>query len=140
MKTLQIHRDPDRTRQTTGQAYLFEGEDSGIMWKCFTLELPWKDNKARESCIPDGKYTCKFTYSPKYKRNMYLIDKVPNRSGIRIHSANYFFQLLGCISMGETLTDINGDGLRDVTASRKTITEFEAIMDGEDFEIDIRTI
>ena len=55
----------------------------------FTGELPEKDNASNASCIPAGKYKCVWTYSPVFKRQMYLVESVPGRSGIRIHSANF---------------------------------------------------
>jgi hypothetical protein len=62
-----------------------------------TLERPWKDNKPNISCIPAGSYIVKWTFSPRMLKYTYEVTGVPNRSGIRIHVANYFNELLGCI-------------------------------------------
>ena len=66
---------------------------------------------------------------------MYLVKDVPGRSGIRIHSANFASQLLGCISLGSDFMDINKDGLKDVVNSRDTVKNFEAIMKGQPFKL-----
>ncbi len=54
---------------------------------CFTLELPWKDNKQDISCIPEGKYELKARYSQKYRRHLEVID-VHKRNQILFHPAN----------------------------------------------------
>jgi hypothetical protein len=71
----------------------------------FTGELPWRDNKNNLSCIPVGLYEVRLTYSPIFKRKLYLVDPVEKRYGIRIHPANFMgappklkCQLNGCIS------------------------------------------
>jgi len=105
------------------------------LWECRTLELPWKSNQKRVSCIPDGDYTVVKRSSEKYKNHFHILD-VPNRSYILIHPANYVRQLLGCIAVGLKHTDIDGDGLRDVTSSRKTLEDLLEIMPNE-FELTI---
>lgn len=138
MKKATILRSPKQDEQTTGQITAYS-EDGIKTFEAVTMELPNKDNAKRVSCIPDDTYICKFTYSPRYQRKMYLVTDVPNRSGIRIHSCNYWYDLMGCIGMGQGYYDINEDGLPDITASRKTVKAFEEVMGGEDFELTITT-
>lgn len=58
-----------------------------------------KKTKINESCcIPEGVYKVKMTYSPAFKKELYLLLDVKNRDGIRIHSANKIQQLLGCLA------------------------------------------
>jgi len=90
-----------------------------------TLELPWKDNLPKVSCIPDGEYEVEKTYSPSFKKQLWLIKNVPNRSGIRIHSANYVSELLGCIAPGLSRHDLNKDGIIDMKDSRKAMSLLE---------------
>lgn len=110
---------------------------------CKTLELPDKNNASRISCIPVGKYICKYTKSPLFSKNAgkdvftYAILNVPNRAGIRIHSANYARQLLGCIALGSEHKDLNIDGQLDVIHSGDTMRKFEDFMNKEDFELEI---
>lgn len=65
----------------------------------FTLELPWLDNKPRESCIRAGTYPIALTWSNRWKKPMLEVVNVPGRSGIRIHNANFATELLGCIAV-----------------------------------------
>jgi hypothetical protein len=87
----------------------------------YTMELPWVHNKPSISCIPEGSYVVEKTYSPRFKKDMYLIKDVPGRSGIRFHSANYVFQLEGCVALGLEKQDINGDGIINIVNSKKAI-------------------
>ena len=108
-----------------------------------TLELPFKNNESNVSCVPAGNYPCKWTRSGRLSVlhgsdfYTYEILNVPERSGIRIHSANSFFQLKGCISLGESWADINADGFADAINSRKAVDEFNELMAGGEFELEI---
>lgn len=112
-------------------------------FECKTLELADKNNASRISCIPVGKYTVIWTKSPLFSKNAghdvytYEIQNVPNRGGIRIHSANFFFQLLGCVALGDMLKDINMDGELDVIHSGATLEKFHQVMNKESFELEI---
>ena len=71
---------------------------------CATIELPWKNNSARISCIPEGRYRLVKRYSPKF-RNHFLIEGVPNRSYILVHPANdAMLELKGCIAPVSLIT------------------------------------
>jgi hypothetical protein len=67
----------------------------------FTVERPWLDNKAFESCIPQGVYTCRRYSSAKYPDTFEVCD-VPERSKILIHTANWPDDVQGCIGLGLT--------------------------------------
>ena len=83
METLFITRTKSSHQGTFGVAYV----NSKQWW--YSLELPWLDNTPQISCIPVGKYTVKWTYSPTFKKYTYQIMNVPGRGGIRIHSGNW---------------------------------------------------
>ena len=75
---------------------------------CYTIELPWKNNEKRVSCIPEGKYFIRKRYSPKFKWHLEVID-VANRSLILFHPANNALkELNGCIA---PVTKLSGPGL-----------------------------
>ena len=75
---------------------------------CNTIELPWKMNETKVSCIPEGKYFIKKRYSYKLKWHFEIID-VENRSLILIHPANNaLLELEGCIA---PVTQFSGPGL-----------------------------
>jgi hypothetical protein len=96
------------------------GADGGVIDTFFTLELPWKNNERRVSCIPKGSYKLKLHTSPKFGKCFWVND-VPNRDAILIHPANYTRQLLGCIAVGLDHKDIDKDGELDLTSSRKAM-------------------
>jgi len=101
-------------KQTLGILYV-DGKEV-----CKTLELPWKDNARNISCVPEGEYNVVKRNSPKYKNHFHLTN-VPNRDWILIHQGNFYTHIRGCILVGKTHTDINGDGLLDVTSSVATM-------------------
>jgi hypothetical protein len=48
---------------------------------------------------------------------------VPGRSEILIHAGNYVSDTAGCILVGDTPKDLDGDGLIDVPRSQDTLDE-----------------
>ncbi len=113
------------------------------LFVCKSLELPWKNNQNNISCIPTGTYTCIWTRSNRLSTLAghdvftYELSGVPGRLGIRIHSANYFFQLLGCIALGDSLKDINLDSQLDTIHSGNTVKKFNELMNKENFQLRI---
>jgi hypothetical protein len=123
--SITIKRDLSDTKETTGSAVIKYGD---TVQTCKSLELPWLNNLPNVSCIPAGTYDALWTFSPSMLKYIYELQNVPGRSGIRIHVANYYKELEGCIALGATLKDINGDGELDVTSSTITINAFNALM------------
>lgn len=75
---------------------------------CNTIELPWKENKKRVSCIPEGKYLLRKRYAPKFGWHLEVVG-VKNRTFILFHPANNaLLELNGCIA---PVTHISGPGL-----------------------------
>lgn len=113
------------------------------LYTCKTLELPWINNEQSISCIPVGEYKCVYSRSPllsiKSGKDVFTYEvlDVPNRDGIRIHKANFFYELRGCIALGNALKDINGDGNMDVINSDDTLERFEELMNLEPFTLKI---
>jgi hypothetical protein len=114
MMRLTLHRDPSGEKSTLGRLFI-DGE-----FECFTLENPWKDNKRRISCIPEGEYEIKFRMEGdwlkwSYKRFPELhgtdldgnprrgtleLQDVPGRNYILIHWGNYPTDTQGCVLVG----------------------------------------
>ncbi len=75
-----------------------------------TIELPWRENQRRVSCIPTGVYQCALVNSPRFGR-VYEVRNVPGRDHILIHASNlagdvnkgWVTQLHGCIAPCERL-------------------------------------
>jgi hypothetical protein len=112
-------------KQVTGALRILNG--GKVLATYFTLELAWKNNERKVSCIPKGNYTCVSRNSPKYGRH-YHVTNVPNRDLILIHHGNYHTDILGCILIGKGRADLNKDGLMDVTQSKIAMAEFVAMM------------
>ncbi|GAL18546.1 hypothetical protein JCM19235_1969 [Vibrio maritimus] len=105
-------------------------------FRCFTLELPWRNNQQNISCIPAGTYWAFKRISPSNGAVLQL-EGVPNRTFIQIHKGNYTSQIAGCILVGDSLRDINGDGIPDVTNSTSTLHKLlERLPDR--FQLEIR--
>jgi hypothetical protein len=139
LKKVLLSRFFGNDKQTLG--VLSVSNSNGFV--CKTLELPDKNNASQVSCIPSGVYICKYTKSPLFSQKAghdvytYEIQNVPNRGGIRIHSANYARQLLGCVALGDSHKDIDSDGQLDVIHSGDTVKKFEEAMNKETFELTI---
>ena len=87
---------------------------------CNTIELPWRNNERRVSCIPEGEYFIEKRYSLKFKWHLHVLD-VENRSLILFHPANNALkELNGCIA---PVTKLSGPGLG--LFSRKAFTKLK---------------
>ena len=68
-----------------------------------TLELTWRDNEKRVSCIPEGEYACRVRLARESGSRDYvhlLVQDVPSRSYILFHRGNYPSDSRGCILTG----------------------------------------
>lgn len=92
-----------------------------------TLELPWLENRANVSCIPDGVYICQRVQSPKFGET-FEITNVKDRTDILLHKANTVDDLLGCIGVAESF-DLIG-AVPGVAASGHGYAEFMGKMTG----------
>lgn len=136
--TILIERLPQLNEmQTTGYLFVLN-QEKHIIYKCYCLELPDRDNATSISRIPEGTYTVKKRNSPKFADHFHILD-VPGRSFILIHHGNYYTDIRGCILVGQELEDINGDGLLDVTQSKYTMRKLNQILPNE-FKITIQEL
>ena len=115
----------------------------------YTVELPWRDNAPQKSCIPSGVYRCEQVNSPKFGR-VYEVLKVPGRSNILLHAANYggdkalgwSSDLLGCIGpamkIGQLPRRSDGMSQRAGISSREALERLHAWGDFLPFELEIR--
>lgn len=129
METVYINRFQTDSKQTLGEMIY----NSKIIAK--TLELAWRNNEQRISCIPTGVYRVVRRWTAKYGNHFWL-QNVPHRSMILVHYGNFHFNVLGCILVGKEHIDINYDGYKDVTSSKDTMRELNKILPLE-FEIKI---
>ena len=107
---------------------------------CNTIELPWRENEKRVSCIPEGKYFIRKRYSQKFKWHLEIVG-VENRSLILFHPANNsLLELNGCIA---PVTKLSGPGLglmsRKAFEKLKTLV-YEALDRKESVELIVKSV
>lgn len=105
---------------------------------CKTIELPWRDNQRKISCIPEGTYLLKKRFSPKFKWHVEVMN-VKNRDLILLHPANDALkELNGCIAPVMELSG-EGKGLRSrVAFERLKEVVFSYLEKGHDIELTIK--
>ena len=112
-----------------------EDPDRGLT-DTMSLEEIQKIKIKGNTCIPYGTYNVTITYSPRFKKNLPLINNVKGFDGIRIHSGNTPQDTEGCLLLG--LNKVKGR----VVDSKVTVNKFidivqEALNKGEKVTINI---
>ena len=112
-----------------------EDPDRGLT-DTMSLEEIKKIKIKGNTCIPYGTYNVTITYSPRFKKNLPLINNVKGFDGIRIHSGNTPQDTEGCLLLG--LNKVKGR----VVDSKVTVNKFidivqEALNKGEKVTITI---
>lgn len=104
---IELHRKWRKKGYSIGILYVdgqricetLEDQDRGL-----SKDMPLKEIKAKkvygETAIPIGTYQVTWTYSPRFKKMLPLINNVPGYDGIRIHSGNKAKDTEGCILCG----------------------------------------
>ena len=126
-----LKRISQDNKQTLGELTILK---DGKTFTCKTLELPDFGNQKNISCIPKGVYSVEKSYSLKFGM-IYRVNNVPNRSGILIHTGNFYTDIKGCIIIGNEFKDINNDGLKDVINSKKTLKALMEFLGDENFNL-----
>ena len=85
MATIHLIRTSKAVKAVWGKMFL-----GGVPREIATLENA-------DYIIPDGTYPVSVTYSPRFQKDLPLIDKVPGRSGIRIHTGTRPEHSQGCV-------------------------------------------
>ena len=97
--------------------------DNRMTFECRTIE-----NKSK--IFPPGTYPIKNEWSPRFQKKLWELYKIPGRSEIKIHAANYYKQFDGCIGVGLNHQDIDKDGIDDVISSNSALDKFRIEMIG----------
>ena len=115
---LQLIRLTSKSKQTTGSLVVHDALKDYARFT--TIELPSINNQKNISCIPPGTYKAKKILSNTFGWCIHILN-VPNRTGILIHSGNFYTNTKGCILVGESFAKINNDSQTDITNSKKSI-------------------
>lgn len=104
---LLLDRDVRSKTATTGKLYV-----DGV-FECFVLEdqdrqlkqsMPLSEIISKKvygkTCIPEGRYEVKVTFSNRFQRLLPILLNVPGFEGIRIHTGNTAANTEGCLLPG----------------------------------------
>ena len=115
-------------------------DENNIIYQCVSLELPmikipYLINSHSVDCILPGTYHVTKYYSIDKKGWVFLLHNVPGRTAVEVHIGNYVEGIQidseGCILVGASFADRNGDGFIDVIDSRKTMKKLMSILPDE---------
>lgn len=123
-------RDVRSPKHTLG-TFIINGEQFSV------IERPWLGNRRNESCIPQGRYLCKFlkqSASGKYK-NCYHLQSVKGRTGILIHNGNLVTHSRGCLILGSKRGYLSGK--RAVLGSKTAMIKLASITRKKDFYLTV---
>lgn len=112
-------------------------EWSGLSHPIYTVECPWRDNAAGESCIPEGVYRCRPRQYHKGGYPAIEVTGVPDRSLILFHIANVASDIRGCIGPGLGLATVNGQW--GVAPSQPAFKALMAAWGGREFDLEVRS-
>tara|TARA_R110002153_G_scaffold270639_1_gene437180 strand:- start:1084 stop:1488 length:405 start_codon:yes stop_codon:yes gene_type:complete len=90
-------------------------------FSCFTIELPWFNNKQNVSCYPSGTYNYKKRFSPSKQCEVIELTGVMDREYIQIHAGNYTSQIRGCVLVGDSIKFLDSDTIPDVSNSKEQL-------------------
>lgn len=123
---LQLTRLSDNGVQTTGCLVVKSPEGKKIA-EFDTLELSYKNNQRRISCIPDGTYSVVPKFSFRHG-TCFEVQNVPERDAILIHKGNFNSQTKGCILIGHGFKDVNNDFELDVLNSKIAMEQLLVVL------------
>ena len=112
-----------------------EDPDRGLT-DSMSLEEIKKIKIKGNTCIPYGTYNITITYSPRFKKNLPLLNNVKGFDGIRIHSGNKPQDTEGCLLPG--FNKVKGQVIDSRVTTDKLIAQIQQVLNkGEKVTITI---
>ena len=112
-----------------------EDPDRGLT-DTMSLEEIKKIKIKGNTCIPYGTYNITITYSPRFKKNLPLLNNVKGFDGIRIHSGNTPQDTEGCLLPG--FNKVKGQVIDSGVTTDKLIAQIQQVLNkGEKVTITI---
>ena len=112
-----------------------EDPDRGLT-DTMSLEEIKKIKIKGNTCIPYGTYNITITYSPRFKKNLPLLNNVKGFDGIRIHSGNKPQDTEGCLLPG--FNKVKGQVIDSRVTTDKLIAQIQQVLNkGEKVTITI---
>lgn len=90
---------------------------------CYTIELPWKQNEARVSCIPEGEYFIRKRFSSTFQWHLEVMDVKSSNLILFRPATTAMRALMGCIA---PVTKVCGAGKG--LLSRKAFSPLKALV------------
>jgi hypothetical protein len=119
--------------QSTGSLIVLE-ETGQPVYLSPCIERGDRNNQKNVSNIPAGTYPLVYEHSPKFGM-CWEIKEVPNRSECKIHAANFWDQINGCIAPASFLGKLNSDGYYDALSSGDALDRFNKALEGMENEV-----
>ena len=129
--TVEIFRSFQDTKQTSGVIVIYNQNRFPLL-SSVCLERGWNDNKPNISCLPKGNYPLKLEYSNKFDKRLWEIKNTYTRTECKFHSASFWTDLNGCISLGIIYKKINTDNYLDLSYSSFMMDRFHSVL--KDFD------
>ena len=127
MKHVWLLRDLFFDQQASlGTCYVFD--QTAQLFKSESLERGWVNNENRVSCLPECDIPIVLEMSDKFGQLLWEMKETWPREECKFHSANFWWELNGCVSLGNNRKHIDGDLIMDVTSSRETMKKFHAAL------------
>ena len=124
--------------------YFPDGTNGQIFYQgrlvTYSIELPWKNNLAQVSCIPEGRYELMKRETLRFGSHFQLMN-VEGRKAILIHPANHAMQeLKGCVAPVLMLAgEGEGSHSREALAKLVTLTR-QAFQNGDPVFLIIKSV
>lgn len=113
---------------------LMENQTTGELWingafECYTLEDVVRSGPKvfAKTAIPQGTYSITMNLSPKFKKILPRLERVPGFTGILIHGGNTHEDTSGCILVGDELQDGRIKGGTSTPAIKRLVARLAAI-------------